>query len=86
VGSKTYEGVRFSVYPRDHLPPHVHGTTQDVVVVIALLANGEVDLANRWDAVLPSNAKRSVVAKILRVAAKNVDELKALWEKTHGTR
>ena len=86
VDSKTFEGVRFSVYPKDHPPPHVHGTMADVVVVIALLANGEVDLADRWDKVLPSNAPRNVVAKILRVAGQNVDELIALWEKTHGTR
>jgi len=86
VGSKTYDGVRFSVYPNDHLPPHVHGTTAGVVVIIDLLPDAEVALASRKDAIDPVNAKRNDVAKILRVAAENVDELMALWEKTHGTR
>jgi len=86
VGSKTYDGVRFSVYPNDHLPPHVHGTTAGAVVIVELLADAEVALSSRKNAIDPVNAKKNDVAKILRVAAENVDELIALWEKTHGTR
>ena len=86
MGSKTFEGVRFSVYPKDHPPPHVHGTMAGVVAILDLLPGGMVGLADRWDAVMPSNAPRNTVAKIRRVAAKNVDELVALWEKTHGAR
>lgn len=86
MGSKTYEGVRFSVYPDDHLPPHVHGTTSDVTLILDLLEEGAVRLANRKNAVQPPNAPRNIQAKIRRVAADNVVELIALWEKTHGTR
>ncbi len=86
MGSKTYEGVRFSAYPKDHTPPHVHGTTSGVIVILDLLPGGEIRLADRWDAVTPSNAARNVQAKIRRVAMKNVDELMALWEVAHGTR
>lgn len=86
MGSKTHDGVRFSVYPNDHLPPHVHGTTAGVVVIVELLAGAEVALSSRKNAIDPVNAKKNDVAKILRVAAENVDELIALWEKTHGTR
>jgi hypothetical protein len=86
MGSKTFEGVRFSVYSHNHPPPHVHGTIAGVIVVIELLPGGGTRLANRWDAISPSNAKSNVVTKIRRVARENVDELVALWEKTHGTR
>jgi len=86
VGSKTYEGVRFSVYPDDHLPPHVHATTADVTLIIELLEGGAIQLSKRKNAVQPANAPKNIQAKIRRVAAENVDELVALWEKTHGTR
>lgn len=84
MGSKTYEGVRFSVYPNDHLPPHVHGTTAGVIAIIDLLGNGVVRLSPRRKAVIPANAKQSTIAKIARVAAANALELEALWEQTHG--
>ncbi len=86
MGSKTYDGVRFSVYSSDHLPPHVHGTTAGVVVIIDLLPGAELALSSRKNAIDPANAKKNDVAKILRVAMENVDELIALWENTHGTR
>ena len=86
MGSKTYEGVRFSVYPKDHEPPHIHGTTAGVVVIMDLLPNGKIKLAERWDAVTPSNAPRNIQSKIRRVATRNVEELILLWERTHGTR
>jgi hypothetical protein len=57
-----------------------------VILVIELLPTGEIRLADRWDAISPGNARRNVQAKIRRVARENVDELLALWEKTHGTR
>jgi hypothetical protein len=73
-------------YPGDHDPPHVHATTAGVMLVLALLADGGVGLADRKDAISPGNAPRSIVARIQRVAAQNVDELWALWEMMHGTR
>lgn len=86
MGSKTFDGVRFAAFSHDHVPPHVHGTIAGVVVIVALLSNREVDLADRDDAIKPTNAKRNVVTRILRIATENVDELNALWEKTHGSR
>lgn len=53
-------------------------------MIIALLPGGGTEQAQRGDAVEPINAKRNVVAKILRVARENASELHALWEKTHG--
>jgi hypothetical protein len=86
VGSKTFDGVRFMAYPADHDPPHVHATTAGVILVLVLLADGGVGLAERKDAISPGNAPRNVVARIQRVAAENVGELWALWEKVHGAR
>jgi hypothetical protein len=51
---------------------------------VDLRADGAVLLANRQDAVRPANAKRSDVRKVLKAAAKNFDELAALWEKARG--
>lgn len=86
MGSKVFDGVRFSVHTRDHSPPHVHGTTAGAIVILDLLPNNEVSLSDRWDAVTPSNTPRNVQSKIRRVAAEHIEELYALWEKTHGTR
>jgi hypothetical protein len=73
-------------YVADHEPPHVHGTIAGVIVILALLEDGAIGLADRTDAISPSNAPRNAVSRIQRVAAANVDELWALWEKVHGTR
>lgn len=53
-------------------------------VIVDLLEDANVALANRRDAIRPANAKRSDVKKILRSAATHFDDLVALWEKTHG--
>jgi hypothetical protein len=86
VGSKTYDGVRFSVYPNDHLPPHIHGTHAGVTVIVDLLPNGDAKLSNRRKAIRPRNASQNTVAKITRVAAENAAELQKLWETIHGSR
>jgi hypothetical protein len=85
VGSKTYDGVQFFVYVKDHGPRHVHGFHGEVEVIVDLLADGKVRQSDRWDAVTPPNGKRSDIRRILRMAAANVAELNELWEKTHGT-
>jgi len=86
MGSKTFDGVRFSAFSDDHLPRHVHGYTEGVTVIVDLLEGGEVALSDRLRPTKPLNPKRSIVSKVLRIAGRNVDELNALWEKTHGTR
>ncbi|WP_263364949.1 DUF4160 domain-containing protein [Edaphobacter acidisoli] len=71
------------VHTNDHLPRHVHGSMSETEVIVDLLEDGNVALANRRDAIRPANAKRSDVKKILRSAAEHFDDLVALWEKTH---
>jgi hypothetical protein len=84
VGSKTFDGVWFISYMRDHLPPHVHGEYAETTVVVDLLPDGTVRRSRRWDSVEPANAKRSDIRRILEVAAAHAAELMQLWEKTHG--
>jgi hypothetical protein len=86
VGSKTYEGVRFSVYSHDHSPPHVHAILGNVRVIVDLLADGGVMLSKRRDAMSPLNAKRNVVSQIVDIATENATELQQLWERIHGHR
>jgi hypothetical protein len=81
MGSMTFEGVWFAAFSNDHTPPHVHGYYAEVIVIVALLSDGTVALANRKDRVKPRNAKRSDVNHVLVVAAKHFDELIALREK-----
>jgi hypothetical protein len=84
VGSKTFDGVWFSAFSDDHPPPHVHGRSAEVRVIVDLLAGGKIRKSRRKDAVRPANAKRSLVRRILGVAAAHSTELKLLWEATHG--
>jgi hypothetical protein len=84
VGSLTFGGVQFFVYTNDHPPRHVHGFGSDAEVIVNLMADGSVALADRWDAIRPANAKRSDVRKVLDAAAAHFSELAALWEEIHG--
>jgi hypothetical protein len=84
MGSIRFNGVRFAAYTMDHEPRHVHGFYADVEVIVDLRADGKVSLANRTDAVRPSNGSKSDVRHVLAVAANHFDELVFLWEKHHG--
>lgn len=49
-----------------------------------LRSDGNVALADRKDAIRPTNAKRSDVKKILNAAAQNFEQVVVLWEGIHG--
>lgn len=84
MGSLRFLGILFAAYPMDHDPPHIHATYAETVVIFDLLDDGTVALSERWDAVVPADAKSSDVKKVLRCAAAHWVELKNLWEKAHG--
>ncbi len=84
MGTKKFNGIWFFCYSHDHLPPHVHGEANGVAIILELLANGTVVIANRRDAVTPFNAPKNQVRRIRRTAVKQYDALLALWEGTHG--
>ena len=50
------------------------------VLVVELLADGTVQKARRKDAILPADAKRTDIRKVLETAAEYYDELVAAWE------
>jgi hypothetical protein len=83
VGSKTYDGVRFQVYPGDHLPPHVHGFYAELEVIVDLV-DGVAKLSSRADPIDPPNGKRSDVTHVLKTAAKYADVLVELWRVARG--
>jgi hypothetical protein len=85
VGSKTFDGIRFSAYADDHLPAHVHGKYAETEVLVELLPGGKVIQSGRNDAVRPIDAKRSDVRRILSMAALHATELHDIWEKVHGS-
>lgn len=62
----------------------MHGFFGGTEVVVDLLADGNVGLASRVDAILPPNARRADVRKILNVAAERFEALVTLWEGIHG--
>lgn len=84
MGSYWFDGVTFRVYPQDHDPPHVHARYQGVVVILELGIDRTVRIAERWDAILPGDAKRNHVRHILKVAGSHFDDLMELWEEAHG--
>jgi DNA-directed RNA polymerase subunit L len=84
MGSIRTDGVRFVVYTMDHEPRHVHGFYAETEAIVDLLADGNVTLANRKDAIRPGNAAKSDARHVLAVAASNFNELAALWERHHG--
>lgn len=53
-------------------------------MIVDLLPDGNVALADRKDAIRPRAAKRSDIKKVLSSAASHFDELNALWEEIHG--
>jgi hypothetical protein len=84
VGSKTFDGVWFISYAHDHLPPHVHGRYAGVEVIVDLVPEGKIRQSSRWDAILPANAMRGDVRRILETAKAHGDELMALWRIARG--
>jgi Domain of unknown function (DUF4160) len=85
VGSKTLDGVWFISFADDHEPPHVHGQYGETTVIVDLLPGGWVAQSTRAKSVIPANAKRSDVRKILKAALDHAVELHELWETMHGT-
>jgi hypothetical protein len=63
---------------------HVHGFYADVEVIVDLRPDGKLSLANRTDAIRPSNGSKSDVRYVLTTAARHFDELVFLREKQHG--
>jgi hypothetical protein len=83
VSSVRIGGIIFQIFPVDHEPRHVHALYAGIALIVDLLDDRTVALANRPDRISPGNAKRSDVKKILRVAAAHFDELVAAWERMH---
>jgi hypothetical protein len=84
VGSRKFDGILFVAYSNDHSPRHIHGFAGRTEAIVDLRFDGTIALSNRNDAVRPSNAKRSDVKKILKIAAQHFEELAKLWEQIHG--
>jgi hypothetical protein len=74
--------VHFQVWPQDHEPRHVHAFVGSGEVIIDLLADGTVDLADRPDAVR-GNIKRSEIRKVLQAADRHFHALAAKWDEMH---
>ena len=68
MGSIRFDGVRFVVYTMDHEPRHVHGFYAEVEVIVDLRADGKISLADRTDAIRPSNASKADVRHVLNAS------------------
>lgn len=53
-------------------------------MILELLQDGTVRVADRRDAILPVHAPVSTIRRIRRIAARQYAELLKLWEATHG--
>jgi hypothetical protein len=74
--------VRFELYPKDHVPHHAHAFYADGEVIVELLPNGSVRVADRRDA-LRGKVKTSDVGHILTMAAEQYEALVQAWEAMH---
>lgn len=81
MGTIYFGGCRFRIHPQDHEPVHAHGRYAETIVVVELRPDGTVTLADRDDAIIPGDAKRSDVRKILSAAAQCFEEIAAEWER-----
>jgi hypothetical protein len=85
VGSKTFDGVRFAAWSDDHNPPHVHGYYAGIEVILDLIAERqEIVLANRKKRVIPANARRSDINRIVRTAKDNAEAVFELWKEARS--
>jgi hypothetical protein len=85
VGSKTFDGVWFMAYIKDHLPPHVHAFYAGTQVILELDFDRRViRIARRVDRIEPRNAKKSDVKRIQRVADLYSEQLFELWKKARN--
>lgn len=76
-------GVRFWLYPQDHGPVHAHGRYGETIAIVELRPNRTVALARRANRIVPRNAKRNDVRKILVAAAEHFTEIVDAWERMH---
>jgi hypothetical protein len=83
MSSLRFDGILFSAYPNDHLPRHVHAYFGSIHAIIEIRPDRTVVLSDRKDATSARSAKRSSIKKMLDVAARNFDQLWALWEEMH---
>jgi hypothetical protein len=84
VSTVRVRGVRFRIHPQDHHPIHAHGRYAETIAIVELQADRTVGLADRDDAIIPADAKRGDVRKILDAAVDGFDEISAEWERMQG--
>jgi hypothetical protein len=77
-------GVRFRIHPQDHSPIHAHGRYAETIAIVELRADRTVVLADRDDAIIPGDAKRGDVRRILDAARDGFDAIAAEWERMQG--
>ena len=58
VNSLRIGGIIFQVFPLDHEPRHVHALYAGIEVIVDILDDRTVALADREDPIAPANAKR----------------------------
>jgi Domain of unknown function (DUF4160) len=73
------EGLRFVIWPNDHVPAHVHAFSAEAEATIELGKEGEYPrlIYNR-------RMKRADLAKALRAVFENRKMLTEKWSEIHG--
>ncbi len=70
------EGVRLTVYPRDHPPPHFHARIAEHEALISV-ATGEV---------IEGSLPKPKLAAVMRWYVAHQDEIAYLWREVHDRR
>jgi hypothetical protein len=80
MGTVRGRGVKFRVYPKDHLPVHVHAKIGSGEVIVEVQRDGTVRLSTVHRDPVIGDVKDNEIARALEEAARLAKELRAEWK------
>lgn len=83
MGSIKVGSIWLFVFTDDHPPPHAHGFYAGIEVIVEFV-DGKAIIARRSNPIVPANAKRSDVRKILGAAQLHAETLLRMWREIHA--
>ena len=76
-----HDGVRFTIYPNDHAPPHVHAIGAGWEIVVGLGNGEEIKPSIRE---INGKSTKAMIRSVLYAAHTRNGELFATWRRIHG--
>jgi hypothetical protein len=80
VGTIQARGVRFRIYPKDHLPVHAHGKIGSGEVIVEVRPDGTVGLSSAHKKPVRGNIKDAEIVTVLEQANEFAAEIHRVWK------